>query len=46
MSDDVRLDVFDLRVFPYWLTDDDLLTIHGDGVAEIERRGIPRWRGR
>ncbi len=36
--------MFDYRVFPVWLTDDELKRIHQNGVEEINRRGIPRWR--
>lgn len=38
------VDIFDFRVLPWLLSDDELLRIHGNSVEEINRRGIPQWR--
>jgi len=40
----VRVEFFDLRWFPRRLTDEELCRIHGNGVLEIQRRGVPRWK--
>ena len=37
-------DLYDARVFTWWLTDDELDRVHLNGVQEIGRRGIPQWR--
>lgn len=39
------IDIFDLRVFDWCLTDDEIDRVHLNSVLEIQRRGIPRWRG-
>ncbi len=38
------VDLFDVRVFPWYLSDQELERIHYNGVEEIARRGIPQWR--
>lgn len=35
---------FDVRIFPWWLEDEDVCRVHGNGAEEIGRRGIPRWK--
>jgi hypothetical protein len=37
-------DLYDARVFTWWLSDDELDRVHLNGVQEIGRRGIPQWR--
>lgn len=37
-------ELFDARVFPWFLDDTELERIHFNGVQEINRRGIPQWR--
>ena len=39
-----EIDWFDSRVFPWSLSDDELDRVHRNGVDEINRRGIPRWK--
>ena len=36
--------LFDARVLPWALTDQELERVHYNGVQEINRRGIPRWK--
>ena len=36
--------LFDARVLPWALTDQELERVHFNGVQEINRRGIPRWK--
>jgi hypothetical protein len=38
------VEVFDMRVTPRWLSDDELCRIWTNGVIEIGRREIPRWK--
>lgn len=38
------VELFDARLHMRWLSDDELCRVHMNGVTEIERRGIPRWR--
>lgn len=40
----VDIDIFDLRVFDWCLTDAEIDRVHLNSVLEIQRRGIPRWR--
>lgn len=40
----VLLEMWDVRFFPWWLSDEQLTRIHGNGAEEIERRGISRWK--
>ena len=40
----MTFDLYDARVFTWWLTDDELDRVHLNGVEEIGRRGIPQWR--
>lgn len=40
----IEHDLWDARVFPWWVSDADLERIHANAVEEIQRRGIPRWR--
>lgn len=37
-------DLYDARVFTWWLSDDELDRVHLNGVQEIGRRKIPQWR--
>lgn len=39
-----NVELFDARVFPRALSDIDLARIHANGVQEIARRQIPRWK--
>ena len=36
--------LFDARVLPWCLTDKELERVHFNGVQEINRRGIQRWK--
>lgn len=40
----MTFDLYDARVFTWWLSDDELDRVHLNGVQEIGRRGIPQWR--
>ena len=40
----MTFDLYDARVFTWWLSDDELDRVHLNGVQEIQRRGIPQWR--
>lgn len=40
----IILHTFDVRLFPRWLSDDELFRIHGNGVEEMARREMPRWK--
>ena len=40
----VEHDIWDGRVFAWWLTDAEVQRVHANGVEEIGRRGIARWR--
>lgn len=37
-------DLYDARVFTWWLRDEELDRVHLNGVLEIGRREIPQWR--
>lgn len=39
-----RFDVFDVRCYSRFLSDSELLRVYDNGLLEIGRRGIPRWR--
>lgn len=38
------VELVDYRLLPWWLTDAELDRVHRNGVQEINRRGIPKWR--
>ena len=40
----MTFDLYDARVFTWWLDDAELDRVHLNGVQEIQRRGIPQWR--
>ena len=38
---DVRIDMFDPRLFHRWLDDAELMRVRANGIEELARRGIP-----
>jgi hypothetical protein len=40
----ITMELFDLRVTPRWLTDEEVCRIHTNGIEEILHRGIPKFK--
>lgn len=44
LDEEWELEIFDPRLHTRWIRDDELERIYQNGMEEIERRGVPRWK--